>query len=184
VNRFALCVFASTLALLATAPAIAQQDPVAEPLQGRIDELQSSGPQEIGGTKTAARKALPAVYANRDFRPMWTNESRIQELQALIQTAPQHGLATSDYYLDQLQSQIAASGSWPEVPAGTTLKQVCDFRETRRLNTPRLPVLILYLTASLEPDGRSRFLKDVYGRDAPLFAALNDEVIITLPSTE
>jgi murein L,D-transpeptidase YcbB/YkuD len=71
-------------------------------------------------------------------------------------------------------------GKWDQA----ALKQVRDSRETRRINTPRLPVLILYLTASLQPDGRPRFLKDVYGRDAALLAALNGEVIITPLSTE
>jgi len=34
-------------------------------------------------------------------------------------------------------------------------------------------VMIVYLTASLEPDGRVRFLDDIYTRDAALLKALN-----------
>ena len=60
-----------------------------------------------------------------------------------------------------------------------TLEAVRDTRETRRINTPRLPVLILYLTASVEQDGRVRFLKDVYDRDDELLEALDGEVVIT-----
>jgi murein L,D-transpeptidase YcbB/YkuD len=59
------------------------------------------------------------------------------------------------------------------------LEGVRDTRETRRINTPKLPVLILYLTASVEQDGRVRFLKDVYNRDAKVLAALDGEVVIT-----
>ena len=59
------------------------------------------------------------------------------------------------------------------------LEQVRDSRTTRRINTPRLPVLILYLTASLQTDGQPRFLKDVYSRDGTLLAALDGNVLIT-----
>jgi murein L,D-transpeptidase YcbB/YkuD len=42
-------------------------------------------------------------------------------------------------------------------------------------------VLILYLTASIEPDGRARFLRDIYNRDAKLLESLNGPVQIELP---
>jgi murein L,D-transpeptidase YcbB/YkuD len=58
------------------------------------------------------------------------------------------------------------------------LKAVRDTRQTRRISTPRIPVLVLYLTASLEPDGSARFLKDIYARDAALLAALEGPVVI------
>jgi murein L,D-transpeptidase YcbB/YkuD len=64
------------------------------------------------------------------------------------------------------------------------LKKVRDSHQTRRINTPKLPVLVLYLTASVEQDGRPRFLKDVYARDAAVLKALDGEVIISpLPTT-
>jgi murein L,D-transpeptidase YcbB/YkuD len=44
-----------------------------------------------------------------------------------------------------------------------------------------MPVLILYLTASIDPSGRIRFYKDVYDRDALLLEALNEDVRIELP---
>ena len=59
------------------------------------------------------------------------------------------------------------------------LEQVRDSRQTRRINTPKLPVLVLYLTASLEVDGRPRFLKDVYERDGKLLEALDGPVVIS-----
>ena len=96
----------------------AQQTPVAEALSARMVELQSRGNLEIGGADIAAREILPAIYANREFQPMWNNETRVQELIALIQTAPQDGLETSDYFLDQLQSQLARARS-----SGTPLDQ-------------------------------------------------------------
>jgi murein L,D-transpeptidase YcbB/YkuD len=59
------------------------------------------------------------------------------------------------------------------------LEGIRDTRQTRRLDTPKLPVLVLYLTASLEIDGRPRFLKDIYERDAKLLQALNGSVVIS-----
>lgn len=42
-------------------------------------------------------------------------------------------------------------------------------------------VLILYLTASVEADGRVRFLNDIYSRDAKLLEALNEPPQLALP---
>ncbi|HWJ07107.1 MAG TPA: L,D-transpeptidase family protein [Steroidobacteraceae bacterium] len=48
--------------------------------------------------------------------------------------------------------------------------------ETRTVNLKRpVPVLILYWTAQPRPDGQVIFRSDVYGRDAPLLAALDGE---------
>jgi murein L,D-transpeptidase YcbB/YkuD len=59
------------------------------------------------------------------------------------------------------------------------LEGIRDTRQTQRIDTPKLPVLVLYLTASLETDGRPRFLKDVYERDQKLLRALNGPVVIS-----
>jgi murein L,D-transpeptidase YcbB/YkuD len=61
----------------------------------------------------------------------------------------------------------------------TELERIRDTRQTRRVDTPKLPVLVLYLTASLEPDGRPRLLNDVYGRDPALLQALDGPVVIS-----
>lgn len=45
--------------------------------------------------------------------------------------------------------------------------------KTRTIVLPRpLPVVVLYGTAVVDPDGRTRFLPDVYGRDPEIVAAL------------
>ncbi len=64
------------------------------------------------------------------------------------------------------------------------LQGVLDSRRTQRVNLkPREPVLILYLTASLDLDGSIRFAKDIYGRDAELLAALNGPVRLQPPGS-
>jgi len=63
-----------------------------------------------------------------------------------------------------------------------TLAAAVASGKTRRVQLPRpWPVLILYWTAELDPEGRVRFLRDVYGRDPPLLAALNGKVVIDFP---
>jgi murein L,D-transpeptidase YcbB/YkuD len=63
------------------------------------------------------------------------------------------------------------------------LQAVLDSRETKRVNLrPKEPVLILYLTASLDLDGSIRFAKDIYSRDEGLLAALNGPVILEAPA--
>ena len=59
------------------------------------------------------------------------------------------------------------------------LEEAVAGRKTMRVNlTEPMPVLILYLTAMIDPEGRVRFLKDVYGRDQAVLEALNRDVII------
>ena len=95
------------LILTAFAPAGAQADAVADALHNRMEELQFTGNLEIGGARIAAHEILPALYANREFQPLWTDEARIHELLALLETASEHGLETEDYYVAELKSQVA-----------------------------------------------------------------------------
>ncbi len=54
-----------------------------------------------------------------------------------------------------------------------TLVAAAASGKTRTIVLPRpLPVLVLYATAAVDPDGRTRFLPDVYGRDPEVVAAL------------
>ncbi|MGI9329461.1 MAG: L,D-transpeptidase family protein [Gammaproteobacteria bacterium] len=63
------------------------------------------------------------------------------------------------------------------------LQAVLDSRKTQRVNLrPKEPVLILYLTASLDLDGSIRFAKDIYSRDDDLLAALNGPVKLEAPA--
>lgn len=54
--------------------------------------------------------------------------------------------------------------------------------ETRRIPVPaKVPVLILYLTASVDADGEILFYRDIYGRDAKALQTLNGPVVLDLP---
>jgi len=64
----------------------------------------------------------------------------------------------------------------------STLEGIVASRKTQRINlSPKVPVVIVYLTASVDPDGKVRFSKDIYDRDQRVLDALNGPVIIDLP---
>jgi len=62
------------------------------------------------------------------------------------------------------------------------LKNIVDSRKTQRINpSTRVPVVIIYLTASVNSDGKTRFFRDIYKRDQRALDALNGPVIIQPP---
>ena len=62
------------------------------------------------------------------------------------------------------------------------IQATVDSRQTRRVNLRQpFPVLILYLTAVVDPREPPRFMKDVYNRDPALLEALNGDVEIDIP---
>jgi len=63
------------------------------------------------------------------------------------------------------------------------IQSVIDSGKTRTVNLAKpIPVLILYWTAQPTPDGQIVFRNDVYGRDAPTLAALDND--FRLPPVE
>ena len=62
------------------------------------------------------------------------------------------------------------------------LQSIVDSRKTQRISlaTP-VPVIILYLTASLDSDGMLLFYRDIYNLDKRLLEAIDGPVIIELP---
>jgi len=64
------------------------------------------------------------------------------------------------------------------------LDAIVETRETRRVHlSPKVPVIILYLTASIGSDGEIRFYKDIYDRDQKVLDALNGAVVIQPPAS-
>ncbi len=82
-------------------------DAVAEALSDRMDELLFGGDLEIDGAGIGGRDVIPDIYASRNFAPLWTDDVRIQELLAILETAPDHGLDPDDYHVEQIRSLVA-----------------------------------------------------------------------------
>ena len=63
------------------------------------------------------------------------------------------------------------------------LEAIVASKKTQRVNlSPKVPVVIVYLTASVDPGAKVRFYKDVYNRDQKVLDALNGPVLISLPA--
>ncbi len=63
------------------------------------------------------------------------------------------------------------------------LEAIVASKKTQRIYpSPKMPVVIVYLTASVEPGGKVRFYKDIYQRDQKVLDALNGPVITALPN--
>jgi murein L,D-transpeptidase YcbB/YkuD len=65
------------------------------------------------------------------------------------------------------------------------LDAILETRETRRIHlSPKVPVIILYMTASVGSDGEIRFYKDIYNRDQKVLDALNGAVVLKPPTSQ
>jgi murein L,D-transpeptidase YcbB/YkuD len=70
----------------------------------------------------------------------------------------------------------------PEKYPRSRLESIVASRKTQRINlSPKIPVVIVYLTASVDANGKVRFYKDIYSRDQQVLEALNGPVIIDPP---
>lgn len=64
----------------------------------------------------------------------------------------------------------------------SALESMVDSRDTQRVNLrPKVPVIILYITAGIGADGEIRFYKDIYSRDQKVLDALDGPMLIQLP---
>jgi len=73
----------------------------------------------------------------------------------------------------------------PDKYPRSELEQIVASRKTQRIHpSPKVPVVIVYLTASVDSDGAVRFYKDIYDRDQQVLDALNGPVIVNLPGWE
>jgi murein L,D-transpeptidase YcbB/YkuD len=65
----------------------------------------------------------------------------------------------------------------------SALEGIVNSQKTQRLHLkPKIPVVILYATASIDADGKVLFYRDIYDRDQRVLDALDGPVIIDLPA--
>ena len=65
----------------------------------------------------------------------------------------------------------------------SVLQSIVDSRKTQRISLAQpIPVIITYLTASLDLDGNPLFFRDIYNFDAKVLQALDGPVVIELPA--
>jgi len=131
--------------------------------------------QEPGPNNSLGR--IKFIFPNEHF--VFVHDTPSRSLFDRSERAFSSGCIRIDKPLELAELLLRDPDNWSQ----EDLQRVLDSRETQRVNLkPREPVLILYLTASLDVDGSIRFAKDIYGRDDELLAALNGPVRIELPA--
>jgi murein L,D-transpeptidase YcbB/YkuD len=93
------------------APAVAQMDATQELMRGRIEQIHVGMGLEIEGVPIAARHLIPLLYERRDFRPLWLNAAKRDELIALVRDSEQEGLDPDDYHAREIEHYQRRSGS-------------------------------------------------------------------------
>jgi L,D-transpeptidase YcbB len=98
-------VVAAASALPAAAAGVAPGDPasaaMADSLRQRLEQLQTAGRLEVGGTELKARVALPLLYEEAGYQTFWTSE-RLQTLVRLVRESEADGLLPQDYHAAEL----------------------------------------------------------------------------------
>jgi murein L,D-transpeptidase YcbB/YkuD len=116
------------------------------------------------------------IFPNQHF--VFLHDTPHRELFAHSQRAFSSGCIRVEDPLKLAELLLDDANKYPR----SALEDVVASRKTQRINlSPKVPVVIVYLTASVDPDGRVRFYDDVYGRDQMVLDALNGPVIIDPP---
>jgi murein L,D-transpeptidase YcbB/YkuD len=95
--------FTLAVAALALCAGAARADATRDALRERIEQLRAGREVRVGGEPVAARRLIADFYAQRDFRPAWT-EARVRELLALVEASREDGLEPRDYHLAALRA--------------------------------------------------------------------------------
>ena len=133
---------------------------------------QDPGPNNSLGT-------VKFIFPNQHF--VFLHDTPHRELFAHSQRAFSSGCIRVQDPLKLAELLLDDAGKYPR----SALEDIVASRKTQRINlSPKVPVVIVYLTASVDPEGRVRFYDDIYGRDQRVLDALNGPVIIDLPIQE
>ena len=75
--------------------------PIGEALRERLEQLQAADRAGLPRAEFAARKALPVLYEEAGYQPLWTPE-RHRTLLDLLRESAEDGLSPEDYHLSEL----------------------------------------------------------------------------------
>ena len=102
------CVAAIFIGLAHAQDLAAPPAPAPSELQTQVEALLESGPFEIHGAHIAYPSVIYAFYAQRAFRPAWTNARTASELRRALKDSEADGLDPRDYHLAVLEQLAAA----------------------------------------------------------------------------
>ena len=94
---------------------LAAQDPaVRNEISARMERIGTTAGLEIQGEAISSVIVIPALYQERDYSPLWTNQHPIRQLLDAIGSIGADGLDPADYHLaalEQLQQQTGSKAS-------------------------------------------------------------------------
>jgi murein L,D-transpeptidase YcbB/YkuD len=90
------------LALLVPVISVATGNPVSDSIHSRVAAIQNGQRVHIHDTTLASTIVLPALYARRDYTPVWSNPVSVRQLIGAIENIVTEGLNPADYNLATL----------------------------------------------------------------------------------
>jgi murein L,D-transpeptidase YcbB/YkuD len=90
------------LALLVPVISVATGNPVSDSIHSRVAAIQNGQRVHIHDTTLASTIVLPALYARRDYTPVWSNPVSVRQLIGAIENIITEGLNPADYNLATL----------------------------------------------------------------------------------
>lgn len=109
------------LALLLTGASNAPLDRTAEALRENVDLLRSRGRIVVAGEEIVSHVALPLVYDDARFQPLWRDRARVEALIAALRGLADDGLIPDDYHVRALTTLL------PRVTAGASPFETAEF---------------------------------------------------------
>ena len=93
-------------------------DEIRDAIRQRVEHLRQAQRLEINGARIAAVRFVPALYGQREFRPLWTDAGHIDALFGEIVRSKEHGLDPDDFHDRELQQMRQRLGGGGAVKAG------------------------------------------------------------------
>jgi murein L,D-transpeptidase YcbB/YkuD len=90
--------------VLWSAPARADEDPLQQYLRVRVETLELSRSVRVDGIELSATQLIPKLYHATQFKPVWSDPKKVDQLLRAITAMELDGLDPKDYYLDKLQA--------------------------------------------------------------------------------
>jgi murein L,D-transpeptidase YcbB/YkuD len=81
-------------------------DPVAQAIYGRLQQMTPLGGGPVPRQEAALGKALSDFYMQRHYAAAWTDEANVQQLLAGIASMEGDGLLPEDYHLSELRATV------------------------------------------------------------------------------
>jgi murein L,D-transpeptidase YcbB/YkuD len=95
-------------------------------LQTQVEALLESGPFEIHGAHIAYPSVIYAFYAQRAFRPAWSNAHTASELRRALKDSEADGLDPRDYHLPVLEQLTNSADPAYEILYTDALLRIAD----------------------------------------------------------